>query len=236
MTERDTTDDSRVISYLMLRNAIGIIGILLPFVLVFGNMLYRGFVLEDSISSYYYTVMRDVLVGSLCAIGVFLFSYKGYDDPSPAWRRLPFKGTDDLVSTLAGVCAIGVALFPTRSGPTTLNEFIGNERSAGLHVLFAAVFFLSLAVISIWLFPKHRPQRDDPVGKHETLVYRISGVAILVCIALIAVVWALPNGSFIKRLYPVLFLESGAILAFGISWFTKGKGYDWRRWRELVRP
>jgi hypothetical protein len=219
----------------MLRNAIGIIGILLPFVLAFGNMLFRGFVIQDSISSYYYTPMRDVLVGSLCAIGVFLFSYKGYDDPNHAWRRLPFKGTDDFASTLAGVCAVGVALFPTQSGPTTLNEFIGSERSAGLHVLFAAVFFSSLAFISFWLFPKHGSPKDDPVSEHERLVYRLCGAAIVVCIALIVVVWALPSDSLIKRLYPVLFLESGAILAFSISWFTKGKGYDWRRWRQLVR-
>jgi len=234
MTERDITDDPRVISYYMLRNAIGIIGILLPFVLVFGNMLFQGFVVQDSISSYYYTPMRDVLVGSLCAIGVFLFSYKGYDDPNPAWRRLPFKGTDDLASTIAGICAIGVALFPTQRGSTTLNDFVGSEQYAGLHVLFAAVFFLSLAFISFWLFPKHGSEKDDPIRKHEPLVYRLCGVAIVICIALIVGVWALPEGSFIKQLYPVLLLESGAILAFSISWFTKGKGYDWCKWQQLV--
>src|SRR5919199_3499875 len=125
MTQRDTTDeDPRLISYYMLRNAIGTIGILLPFVLVFGNMLFEGLVIQDSISSYYYTRMRDVLVGSLCATGVFLFSYKGYDDPNRAWRRLPFKGTDDLASTIAGISAVGVALFPTQSGPTALDEFV----------------------------------------------------------------------------------------------------------------
>jgi hypothetical protein len=240
MLERDTMDeprvvDSRVISYHMLRNAIGIIGILLPFVLIFGKIVFfQSPGIQDSISSYYYTEMRDVLVGSLCAIGVFLFSYKGYDNPNPhpALQRLPFRGTDDLASTVAGVCAIGVALFPTQSGSTTINEFIGNKLYAGLHVLFAAGFFLALAFISIWLFPKHHS--DDPIRKYEPLVYRLCGAAILVCIALIVVVWALPSDSLIWQLYPVLLLESGAILAFSISWFTKGKGYDWGEWRKVL--
>ncbi len=71
--------------------------------------------IQDSISSYYYTDMRDVLVGSLWAIGVFLFSYRGYDTlEGPQLRRLFGTSTDFLASSLAGICAVGVAIFPTR--------------------------------------------------------------------------------------------------------------------------
>jgi len=64
-------------------------------VLILGKILYfRDPGIQDSISSYYYTDMRDVLVGSLCAIGVFLWSYRGYDDPDP---RLQFA-TDNRAS------------------------------------------------------------------------------------------------------------------------------------------
>src|SRR5215211_313347 len=98
MTESGAKDDPRVISYLALRKAIGIIGFLLPFVLVIGTWIFaRNFpYIRSSISSYYYSTMGDVLVGGLCAIGVFLISYKGYDSPA---SRLPFvAGKDDVVS------------------------------------------------------------------------------------------------------------------------------------------
>jgi hypothetical protein len=217
MKEQDTTNVSLVRSYLTLRKAIGIVGFALPIVLIIGKMLFQGPGIQDSVSGYYYTVMRDVLVGSLCAIGVFLWSYKGYP-----------RSKDNLASNLAGASAIGVALFPTTPGSdaTTLNEYIGEEYIGLLHVVFAATFFSILAFISIWLFTKHDPAKGDrtPQKLQRDRVYRACGWTILVCIALIAAVWFLPSGSPIRQLHPVLWLEAAAIWAFGLSWFTKGEG------------
>jgi hypothetical protein len=57
---------------LRLRRGIGIVGMALPFVLTIGNALFvHRFTLLGSISGSYYTHMRDVFVGGLCAIGVF---------------------------------------------------------------------------------------------------------------------------------------------------------------------
>ena len=64
-----SNDNSLVISYLSLRKAIGVIGITLPFVLVFGKILLQGPGLLGSMSSYYHSIMGDVFVGSFCAIG-----------------------------------------------------------------------------------------------------------------------------------------------------------------------
>jgi len=83
-----------------LRKAIGIIGISLPFVLAFGKIILGSPGIQSSISGYYYTGMRDVFVGSLCAIAVFMMSYKGYDH------------RDELAGDLACAFASGVALFP----------------------------------------------------------------------------------------------------------------------------
>src|SRR5712671_5197551 len=94
-------NNSLVISYLALRKAVGIIGIALPFVLAFGKILLDGPGIQSSVSAYYYTGMRDVFVGSLCAIAVFLMSYRGYE------RK------DDIAGDLACVFALGVALLPT---------------------------------------------------------------------------------------------------------------------------
>jgi hypothetical protein len=224
--EQVTKDDSRVISYLTLRKAIGIIGFLLPIVLIIGKWLWQSPGFLDSISGYYYTVMGDVLVGSLCAIGVFLLSYRGYDNPD--WHLPLVKGPEDLVSNAAGIGAIGVALFPTPNGsdPTTLEEFFGADRLGLLHVGFAALFFISISYISIRLFTKRDLATKDPIAepkkRRNNRIYKACGWAILACIALIAAVWLLPNNSPIRQAHPVLWLEWGAILAFSISWFTKG--------------
>ncbi len=90
-----------VMSYWELRKAVGLIGIALPLLLVAGKYLFEGPGIQDSISDYYYSVMRDVFVGSLWAIAVFLLSYRGHE------RQ------DDLTGDLACLFAIGVALFPT---------------------------------------------------------------------------------------------------------------------------
>src|SRR5436190_21676838 len=68
-----------VVSYLGVRRAIGAIGLLLPVVLGPVGWLAFGIPIQDNISSYYHTPLRDVFVGALCAIGVFLFCYQGYD-------------------------------------------------------------------------------------------------------------------------------------------------------------
>jgi hypothetical protein len=87
--------DDVVTSYRDLRRGIGILGLSLPFALVIGH---EG--LAPSISAYYYTDMRNWLVGTLWAIGFFLIFYR-YGRP------------DTLLSSIAGILAILVALLPT---------------------------------------------------------------------------------------------------------------------------
>jgi hypothetical protein len=200
---------SLVISYLDLRKAIGIIGTALPFVLAFGNILVEGPGIQDSISSYYHTGMRDVFVGSLCAIAVFLMSYRGYE------RK------DDIAGDLACVFALGVALFPTTPDVniTPRDNIIG-----ALHLLFAAGFFLTLAFFSLVLFRKTDPTRAPTRGKlKRNAVYTLCGYTILVCLAFIVVVAFLSSDSPVKRLDPVFWFEAAAIVAFGVSWLTKGE-------------
>ena len=126
----NSPSDSLVLSYLALRKAIGVLGIALPFVLALGGMLLDGPGIQTTISNYYYTSMRNVFVGTLCAIGVFLLSYRGYD------RR------DDIAGDIACVFALGVAFFPT-TPPVTPS---GLQRLDGIiHLASAAAFFLTLS-------------------------------------------------------------------------------------------
>jgi hypothetical protein len=99
MDAASNTGSSLALSYLSLRRMIGIIGIALPFVLIFGRMILESPGILNSISGYYYSVMRGVFVGSLWAVGIFLLSYRGYNR------------SDDTAGDVAYVAAIGVSLF-----------------------------------------------------------------------------------------------------------------------------
>lgn len=209
MTPVPAPNDSLVVSYLTLRKAIGIVGIALPFVLALGNVLAGGAGIVSSVSGYYWTAMRDVLVGSLCAIGVFLLSYRGYEK------------TDDVAGDLACVLALGVALCPTAppAGATAAQLLVGK-----LHFGFAAGLFLVLAFFSLVLFRKTDPSAPPTPRKlQRNVVYTVCGYVILACIALAAGVSLFADDSPVKRLRPVFWLEATAIVAFGVSWLTKGE-------------
>jgi hypothetical protein len=209
MTQPPPADRNLVLSYLGLRKGIGIIGAALPFVLALGKMLFESPGIQSSISAYYYTDMRNVFVGSLCAIAVFMASYRGYER------------TDDVAGDFACVFAIGVAFFPTAPdlNPTAREWLIG-----ALHLSLAALFFLTLSFFSLVLFRKTDPAKPPTRQKRQrNVVYTVCGCTMLACIALIAVVALLPGDTPIKSLEPVFWLESIAVVAFGISWLTKGE-------------
>ncbi|MBS1914166.1 MAG: DUF998 domain-containing protein [Bacteroidetes bacterium] len=199
---------SLVISYLSLRKCIGVIGISLPLVLSLGGLLVDGPGLRSSISSYYYSGMGNVFVGSMCAIGIFLMSYRGY-------------GNDHIASLLAGAFAVGIALCPMGDSatPTAHERLIGN-----LHYAFAALLFLMLAYFCLRLFTKTDPTKPPTRRKlQRNVVYRICGAIILLSIAFVAAISPLPAGASIWKFNPVFWMEALAIVAFGISWLVKGE-------------
>lgn len=235
MNRKSGTERSLAMSYLTLRRAIGYIGFLLPFVLALGKIIIESPGLQGSISAYYYTVMRNVFVGSLCAIGVFLMSYRYQKDD---------KKYDIIASFFAGLFAICVALFPTAPSlsPTPTDKIIGT-----VHVACAALFFVTLACISLFLFTKTYPQdtqkpkklRDyfsllvvtrtvpevklNPRKKWRNFIYRFCGYTIFVCIILLVIV-AIPSVSeLMEHWHPVFWLESVAVVVFGFSWLVKGE-------------
>ena len=209
MIQQSVPQDSLVRSYLTLRKAVGIIGCALPFVLALGKMLTQSSGIQGSISCYYYTDMRDVFVGSLCAIGIFLMSTRGYD-----WR-------DELFGILACVFAIGVAFFPTTpcTDPAPRFHLVGF-----LHLAFAAALFLTLAFFSIFLFTETDPHKIPTRQKiQRNRVYLACGWIIIGCIFVMAAVELTPLKGYVEWLSPVFWLESTAIISFGVSWLTKGE-------------
>jgi hypothetical protein len=207
MEERSKSKNELVVSYLVLRRAIGILGILLPILLCLGAVIIFNTGIQNSVSSYYYTGMRDVLVGTLCAIGFFLLSYKGY------------KG-DDIFGTLGCIFAVGMALFPTiPDNPTPGDKYIGY-----IHFACAALFFLTLIYFSLFLFTRTDKKKPAREKLKRNKVYRVCGYIMIICLALIGIYYLLPGGarSSLETLKPVFWLEAIAIWAFGVSWLTKG--------------
>jgi hypothetical protein len=190
-----------------LRLGIGAVGIALPIVLVVGHLVVtRRLTLLDSLSGYYHTGMRDIFVGALCAIGVFLISYR-------------YRRPDDALSTVAGALAIAVALFPTTVGAPA-GTTSGTDRTVGVvHQVAAAALFLLLAVFCLFLFT--RPDRAGvPPSRSANRVYRACGLLILAAIGLALASTTLP-ADVRHTLKPVLWCETVAVFAFGAAWVAK---------------
>lgn len=205
MTQQQDPTAGLVMSYLGLRRAVGVVAVALPFVLLAGKLLIDGPGLPGSISAYYYTSMRNVLVGLLFMQGTFLLSYR-YD------RR------DTIAAAIAGVAVIGVALFPTQPmHPTPTDVVIGI-----VHIVCAAVFFLTTALISLFLFTL---TDGSPTRRklQRNVVYRVAGIVILVCLVLQVVTDNLLPRAVVDAVHPVFWLEALAIIAFGVSWLVKGE-------------
>lgn len=194
-------------SYLSLRKAVGWIGILLPFALMAGaNFIFDGNVILRSISHYYYSGMRDVFVGGVCAIALFLFFYRGYDN----WGKINW---DNLLSSLAGLFAIGIAIFPTtETGSASLSGIV--------HLICACAFFVILAAFSLFIFTKKGPSPTDEKNIRNQ-IYVACGLTMAVCMIAIAVFMNFGDGSLSGSSF-VFWAEALALVAFGISWLTKG--------------
>jgi hypothetical protein len=208
-------------SYLLMRIAVGLLGISLPVLLVLGDgLLFHQSVPRPSLSAYYHSDVGDVFVGVLCAVGFFLITYMLFHY---TW--------DNVLSTLAGAMAIGVALFPT-----------GRDWVGSVHVGCAIVFILSLAAIS-WLFGAGEHSRDDRGyldRRRGRLLHRLCTVAILGAVSYVLVNTALENTVLLDsgggRADPnaMFWGETVAVVAFGISWFVKGA--DMRTLRSRPAP
>jgi uncharacterized protein YhhL (DUF1145 family) len=204
---RETTvpsEDTLVHSYLFLRRAVGILGIALPAVLIIGKTVLQGGPPLGSISDYVYSDMRGVLIGTMCAIGVFLFSYRGYG-------RI-----DDITADVAAVGAIGVGLFPTT--PFTGRPSATAQAVGTVHIVSAAIFFAALIIFCLFLFTRGDSPQPGGRKRARNAVYIACGVIMLVCLITIGILQAVIHTDV-----AVLWLESAAVMAFGIAWLVKGQ-------------
>jgi hypothetical protein len=196
--------NDQIISYYALRILIGATGVLLPLLLIIGNFIVSNTLrIEDSVSDYYdNSTAGDILVGVLFVLGFFLMTYKGYDK------------VDSRTANLGCIFALGVALFPT----TSTNHVIHI-----MHFVFALLLFTVFIFFSVYLFRKSDPAKKCTRQKNNrNRIYLICGIIMIACIAGIAVSMLFLE-NFSKPLHLVFWLESIALIAFGISWIVKAE-------------
>jgi hypothetical protein len=203
--------DPIVLSYLALRKAVGAVALALPFVLAIPWWVLRQHMIESSISSYYYTGMRNLFVGSLCAIAMFMLSCRGFD-----WK-------DELAGIFSSLCALGVAFFPTTPDgcATPLQQHIGT-----VHYTFAALLFSTLAYFCLVLFKMtagDKPMTRKKIQRNR--VYTVSGIVIIASVGLIVVSKILKIKYLVGDVGSVFTFETTALLAFGTAWLIKGETF-----------
>ena len=206
-------------SFLYLRILVGALGLALPVLLVAVERFWFDGDLLSSLSSYYYTGVRDVFVGALCAIGVFLIAYKVAE-----------VNLDNVLSAIAGAGAALVALFPTNSGAgiplTSLQDRLGETFVATVHYVSAAVFISSLAVLSFFYGKREGAREPRPGQQRSPAFWKTFHWACAGVIAA-ALVWMLGDAVFDwgpRR--ALLYGEWLSVWAFGVSWLWKGLEVD----------
>lgn len=211
------TNACEIVSYITLRRLIGVLGMILPMICIAGGALFAGTPGQRSISYYYHTNMRDFLVGLLVAVSMFFLTYRGYD------RK------DRLVTWIIGLAGMGLAFFPILSAenpnaPAGLFQ-IESRFASAVHVASAGVFFVLLALNSIFLFTRHgeKSSRMTKNKKIRNRIYVACGVLILAALAAFVLLWFVRGEAWLNQSRWVLALQTVMLLAFGVSWLVKGE-------------
>lgn len=215
-------------SYYTLRQTVGWIGLLLPISLLIYSWISKGEPIpEPSVSLFYHTGMRDVFVGALCAVALFMFFYTGYSK------------CDSWTGNIAGLCAILTAFCYTE--PLSATEMMWFNI---LHWVSAGLLFLCFIFFALVLFPirvngmvyrKGEKKGTYMVGalkettkmKSRRTLYYTCGVGMFLCIAGIAVyaIVKTKQGESTRYSLLIFYLEALLLILFGVCWLVKGKAF-----------
>ena len=187
-----------------MRIMIGILGILLPWLVVLITWSW-----PNSISATYYSICAvGTFMVVLGSAGILLINYKGYE-------RI-----DDICATMAGIFGICICLFPMlyspepsmRVGAFNLPSNISNI----VHCVSAALFFAVLSFMSIFLFTKTDKIKTKK-KKIKNVIYIVCGIGMVGSFALFGLKW-IPNLNIPNLTWIV---EAIALFFFGVSWIVK---------------
>lgn len=203
-----------LISYKGLRKSVGIAAILLPVVLISGSVVFYGtHAIRFSISDYYYTPFTAYFTGTLAALGLFLFTYRGYEP------------RDLYLSKLMSLLMMIIVFNPCHSqdidSPLNIIHINSSTLQNNIHNISAIIFFLCCSFYSLFLFTKS----DGIYTKQKivrNVIYKTCGIIILIALSLIITYVSIKPNS-LKSFNPVIILETIILWSFGFSWLVKGE-------------
>jgi hypothetical protein len=191
-------------TYMKLRFGVAFIAIALPLLLWIGGYVMAKLSLQGSMSAYYYAgngAMRNELVGILFAVGTILFLYKG------------FTRLEDYALNLAGVLAVGIALFPMSWPPDPSKDSL-----LSLHGIFAVSFFVCVAYVCIFRASDTLPLVTDAAERERyRRVYKALGVAMVASPAIAFIFTSVPPLQSVST----FFIEAAGVWVFSAYWLVK---------------
>lgn len=209
MVSRPTDPLGIALSYEILRNGIGVLALAFPIVMLVGGGLDN---IQGSLSAYYHFnpsaparygagTMRDAFVGMLCAIGAFLFFYRGH------------SLQEDLALNCAGISAVVVALvltdWPPAVGASTTLE-------GTIHWVAATIFFVMIGYVCIF-------RGRDTLFLTSYAARRLAFHRIYLCFGtLMLATPAAAALSFKPSGHATLTIEICGIIVFSAFWLVKG--------------
>jgi hypothetical membrane protein len=192
-------------TYFGLRLLLMLVALLFPPLMV-GGGYWHGVPLQNSLSAYYHApcgggecgqVMRDFFVGLLFAVGAALYAYKG------------FSQFENVLLNLAGLFAVGVAVFPEGRGDAGFD--------ATLHGVCAVAFFLCIGAVCLFA-SKHTLTLIENPEKRERYRRTYKGLALAMVLVPLAT-WAV--SALAAYTSWKLVLEWVAIYVFAAYWIVK---------------
>ena len=217
-------DDIWLSNQKTLRKLVGILGMLLPLLLyLFLIVAVEYYSPIESISHYYYTRVSSIFVIIFSLLAIFLIIYKGE------------LMKDFFISTLAGVLALCVIMFPTYNihvtegmpenlVVTVLNK---NEFRENLHLFSAGAFLLCLAYMSIFIFTRPHAVSKNVARSRKGMrngIYRTCGIIMILAILVMVAGFKIPAfEDWYNDHHMTFWMEVLAVESFGISWLIKGE-------------
>lgn len=198
---------------------LGILCILLaPLSILFGLFGDNPEGWYGSISKTYYANSKAVMIGLLIATGIYFISYKGYD------KR------DNFLTTLQGLAAIGLVIFPTKLGSVDVGSVgllgLPSWLSVILHCACTYTLFISFWINLMFLFTLSNG-KPTPKKRLRNIIYRCCGVLIILgTIAIIAGSTVLK--PFLPKNFPIALVGEFVILIpFGFAYLVKSECIKW---------
>ncbi len=207
--ERDELQQHIYSTYVNQRHGMALITLVFPALLYIVGK-FNGIPLENSMSAYYFAPtsnpteqdfpVRVWFVGILFALGIFFYLYKGFSEK------------ENIALNIAGVFAIGVAIFPMDRPPGDASRWFS------LHGFSAVMVFLCIAFVSIWCAKDTLYLlKDETLENRYKKIYATLG-GLMIASPVIAFILTL---VFQKQPSYIFFVEAAGVWTFAAYWSVK---------------